>query len=150
MIRNRKRASTLQEDWTQEVRLESNLGSGVLLPSLFEKKKKKSLIAGYLKRICGMMQMMIRIWGERIQPLSLAGWHSGVERGGRGRGNLLPFLSLPFLSLATKAIGPLWLMSSSPLFKKLNNGIHWISLYPLLNVIGFPTPGIWPLNLPGE
>ena len=41
MIRNRKRASTLQEDWTQEVRLESNLGSGVLLPSLFEKKKKK-------------------------------------------------------------------------------------------------------------
>ena len=34
--------------------------------------------------------------------------------------------------------------------KKMNNGIHWISLYPLVNAIGFPTPGIWPLNLPGE
>ena len=96
---------------------------------------------------------MIRIWGERIKPLSLAGWHSGVERGGGGTENLRfsPSLSLPFLALTRQAIGPLWLLSFSLLLKKkLNNGIHWISLCPLVNAIGFPTPGIWPLNLPGE
>ena len=44
---------------------------------------------------------------------------SGVERGGGGRRNLRfsPSLSLPFLALATQAIGPLWLLSSCLFFR---------------------------------
>ena len=72
----------------------------------------------------------------------------------RGRDGKFVLLSLCLPSLFSAChVGyrPLMATEFSPFCsKKLNNAIHWISLYPLVNAIGFPTPGIWPLNLPAE
>ena len=80
--------------------------------------------------------------------MALKGW----KRSGREGKFALFSLSLPSLFSARHAgYRPLMATEFSPFCsKKMNNGIHWISLYPLVNAIGFPTPGIWPLNLPGE
>ena len=59
MIRNRARAGFHPSGRLNTgSRLESNLGSGVLLLFLFE-KKKNTLIAGYLERICVMLMFRI-------------------------------------------------------------------------------------------
>ena len=80
--------------------------------------------------------------------MALKGWK---RRGREGKFALFS-LSLPSLFSARHAgYRPFMATEFLPFVKKkLNNGIHWISLYPLLNAIGFPTPGTWPVNLPGE
>ena len=74
------------------------------------------------------------------------------KRRGKDGKFVLFSLSLPSLFIARhEGYRPIIATEFSPFCsKKLNNAIHWISLYPLVNAIGFPTPGIWPLNLPGE